>query len=168
MDLVNYTRLVLRQFATSAANRKAKGFLYILDGVLKFTKPVTGEVKNVSEKNFIELEDCPSAYAAEAADAGKVLMVNQTGDGIEFSELPEDLVGATALTDLEDCPSAYAAEAADAGKVLMVNQTGDGIEFGPEGITQEVTVVIDVVEGTPSKKVLSFTNGILTNYADPA
>lgn len=71
------------------------------------------------EHDFINLNDTPSSYSAQA---GKNLRVNNTEDGIEFY----DLSAITEFIELIDTPESYSAQG---GKFVRVNGSEDGLEF---------------------------------------
>lgn len=71
---------------------------------------------------FINLTDAPPSHSY-IGQAGKVLVVNEAADGLEFGE-----GGAVAdFTDLGDVPGAYTGQG---GKSVKVKSTEDGLEFG--------------------------------------
>lgn len=71
--------------------------------------------------DFVDLLDVPSAYAP--GDAGKLVAVNGSEDGLEFIAAA---AGVEDFTDLSDVPSDYTGEA---GKIVAVKGSEDGLEF---------------------------------------
>ena len=68
------------------------------------------------DTSFIASDDTPVAYGT----AGQYVVINGTGDGLEFGDLPE-----TSFSDLTDTPEALGT----AGQMLVVNGLGDALEF---------------------------------------
>jgi hypothetical protein len=71
--------------------------------------------------DFVDLLDVPSAYAP--GDAGKLVAVNATEDGLEFIT---PSAGAEDFTDLGDVPSSYSGAG---GNLVAVNAGETGLEF---------------------------------------
>ena len=71
---------------------------------------------------FITLTDAPSTYSGEA---GKVPVVKETEDGLEFQDFPSPFIPEN-FTQLEDTPSTYAGQG---GKLLGVNSGEQFLEF---------------------------------------
>jgi len=90
-----------------------------LDGV-----PVPGA--GAGAGTFLALSDTPSDYTG---NAGKVVKVNATEDGLEFGTISE---GAGTFTELTDTPSSYVGRGGD---VVLVKTTEDGIETQPWPVT---------------------------------
>jgi hypothetical protein len=84
------------------------------DSVKAFLQYLLSKVKDY----FTDLLDVPHSYQGQA---GKVLKVKQTEDGLEFGE-----AGAKKFIDLEDTPSSYSEQAK---KSLRVNSAETGLEF---------------------------------------
>lgn len=70
---------------------------------------------------FVELADTPSEYTGQA---GKLIKVNSTEDGLEFGDPPEP--PPSSFKDLTDTPNDYTGYG---GKIVAVKSTEDGLEF---------------------------------------
>jgi hypothetical protein len=87
--------------------------------------------------DFVDLLDVPSAYAP--GDAGKLVAVNATEDGLEFIT---PSAGAEDFTDLGDVPSSYSGAALQA---VRVNAGETGLEFyTPSSGVEDFTDLSDV------------------------
>lgn len=145
-----FTITVKTSTGTGPALVAGEATLLVCDG--EDTARIAGD-GGATPTSFIGLTDVPSSYAGEA---GRVLVVNGTEDGLEFSaaaspaafvgltDTPADYTddelkllrvnaGATAvefvapaLLLFDDFPNAYTGEA---GKVLAVNLAETGVEF---------------------------------------
>ena len=65
---------------------------------------------------FIASTDTPEAYGT----AGQYVVINGTGDGLVFADLPT-----TSFSDLTDTPATLGT----AGQYVVINGTGDGVEY---------------------------------------
>ncbi len=72
---------------------------------------------NLSANDFLELNDTPASYSAQA---GKSLKVNSSEDGLEFFDYVTNFI------ELSDTPSTYSTQG---GKFVRVNGNEDGLEF---------------------------------------
>ena len=90
--------------------------------------------------NLSNLEDVPSI---SSGDAGKVLTVNSTEDGYEYSTVSGGGGGggATTYTALTDTPSSLGT----AGQVVSVNSTGTALEFSTVDIPTVDKATIDAL-----------------------
>lgn len=160
--------------------------LFVLDGVLKFSfgsktqtlsfdctgnagKSVvvnsTGtdlELKTLAGDGgltsvaLIDLTDGPGEYADEAADGGKMIRINNNGDGFIFTD-PSEIIPTNVIGAFSDLPDDYENQA---GKALIVNQAEDAMEFADiEFPAQAFTDLTDgpeayAAEGADAGKVL--------------
>jgi len=97
-----------------------------LDGV---PVPGSGAGGTGGASTFLELNDTPSDYTG---NAGKVVRVNASEDGLEFGTVSG---GAGTFTELTDTPSSYVGRGGD---VVVVKTTEDGIETQPWPVTGTV------------------------------
>jgi len=106
------------------------------NSVKEFLQYLLSKVKDY----FTDLLDVPHSYSGQA---GKVLKVKQTEDGLECGE-----AGAKKFIDLEDTPSSYTGQA---GKVVAIKQTEDGLEFIllPAKTTRKFTAGENIQKGEP-------------------
>jgi len=81
------------------------------------------------DTSFIAADDTPVAYGT----AGQYVVINGTGDGLEFINLPEF---STTFEDLTDTPVGYGT----AGQLVAVNGTADGLEY--------IDLVTSFIDGT--------------------
>jgi len=77
----------------------------------------------VSFGAFTDLSDAPSDYTGQN---GKLVGVNESGDGLTFYDPPEASGGVRAFNDLSDAPGTYTNFG---GYVLVVNETEDGLSY---------------------------------------
>ena len=124
------------------------------EGIQSFTINNVG-LTNVSQ--FTQLADTPDSYAGQA---GKVIKVKNTEDGLEFGNAAEK------FTDLSDTPSDYTGQA---GKIVKVKSTEDGVEFAA-GAGSGIDA--DTVDGKHASDFATATHNhddryvLLTDYED--
>jgi len=90
-DVLSSTTFALYSDDTLSTTVDTSGFTaYANDG----SGFATGEASGSGSVDFVGLTDTPSSYAAAAGDADKIVQVNATGDGIEFTSI-NNIVNAT-------------------------------------------------------------------------
>jgi len=131
------------------------------DIYISFKRPDTGEwtagVRFVgkdgtpcSDTEFIALKDTPSDYTG---NKGKIVVVKDTEDGVEFIDPPSGGDGgASNFTDLNDTPSNYNDSA---NKFVKVNADANGLEFVDETIPAKSTDLSDMPNTLTAGKMLS-------------
>lgn len=109
--------------------------------------------------SFIGQGDTPDAYAG---NAGKLVAVNETEDGLVFVEVDLGADPVTTLLGLDDTPDTFAG---NAGKVLIVNPTEDGTLFEDPAVLSE-----GVPAGGLTDQLLRKTSDadFETEWVDPA
>lgn len=88
------------------------------DETVSTVKYVRDKIAELGDGTFISSSDTPSVYGT----SGQYVVINGSGDGLEFTDLPSlD----KSILDLTDTPVAYGTT----GQVLAVNDTADGMEY---------------------------------------
>ena len=118
----------------------------------------------LADWNFTSLEDTPDSYTSQS---GKVVVVKEAEDGLEFKSLQEvidddgiDIDFPENFTELNDTPSDYTGYA---GKIVAVKETEDGLEFvDPSESTPNFIDLLDTPEtytGSEGYKVVVKSDG---------
>jgi hypothetical protein len=115
--------------AINFPNSPVNDQIYVVNNISYIYKSATNAWSFLPQPfadSFTDLTDTPELYTDQA---GKIVLVNDTEDGLEFGDLPD---GVSAFAALTDTPAGYTDQA---GKIVLVNDTEDGLEFGnlPEG-----------------------------------
>jgi len=88
-DVLTSTTFALYSDDTLSTTVDTSGFTaYVSDGY------ATGEASGTGSVDFVGLTDTPTSYAALAGDADKIVQVNATGDGLEFTSI-DNIANAT-------------------------------------------------------------------------
>lgn len=132
---------------------------YVQDENIVYTF-VSASVGWVAAANdFVDLDDTPSSYAS--GDAGKVLAVNGTEDGVEFVAKPDTVL------ELTDAPSSYSGQGE---KALVVNNGETAMEFvdriyEPHGMAAGTPASGLVILRIPVTQTILFPDDLAGSYA---
>ena len=128
--------------------RRAPNYVHVTDtnGYIKIgdaTLTQTGGKFSLGGDTLINLSNLEDVPSISSGDAGKVLTVNSTEDGYEYSTVSGGGGGggATTYTALTDTPGSLGT----AGQVVSVNSTGTALEFSTINIPTVDKATIDAL-----------------------